>query len=331
MPNYADSGQQTRRVGRFLGIYTSGFAAFVILITILEQIGMPANWIGYVFILVPLFVYAGIGILTRTIKVPEFYVAGRRLSALQNGMASAGEWISGGIFLSLAGSLFMLGYDGLAFILGLTGGYALIAILIAPFLRKYGAFTLPDFFAARYGGHPARLIGVTILVACSFFLIVAQIRAAGLITERFLDIPYNFAVLLALASILISSVLGGMRAVTWTLVAQYIVLMIAYIIPVLILSVQETSLPAPQIMYGQALEQIGSIEANLLQTEQTGIDTLRSYLQPFVHMSPLNFFALVFCFMLGTAGLPHILTRYFTTASVRDARVSVGWSLVFIM
>lgn len=331
MANYVDNSQPTRSIGRFLGIYTSGFAAFVILITILEQIGMPTNWIGYTFILAPLFVYAGIGILTRTIKIPEFYVAGRRISALQNGLAAGGEWISGAIFMSLAGSLFMLGYDGLAFILGLTGGYALIAILIAPFLRKFGAFTLPDFFAARYGDHLPRLIGVIILAVCSFFLIVAQIRAAGLIIERFLDVSYDFGVLLALTSILVCSVLGGMRAVTWTLVAQYIVLMIAYLVPILVLSVQETSLPVPQIMYGQALEQIRTIELNMLQTEQSGMETFLPYLQPFAHLSPLNFFALIFCFMLGTAGLPHILTRYFTTSSVRDSRVSVGWSLIFIM
>ncbi len=331
MANYSDKSQTTRHTGRLLGIYASGFAAFVILMAILEQIGMSAKWIGFVFILTPLAVYAGIGILTRTLKIHEFYVAGRRITALRTGMASAGDWITGATFLSLAGSLFMLGYDGLAFILGLTGGYVLIAVFIAPFLRKYGAFTLPDFFAARYGGFPARLVGVGILASCSFILVVAQIRGAGLVAERFLDIPYNWGVILALVSVLICSMLGGMRAVTWTLIAQYIVLMVAYIIPILVLSVQFTSLPVPQIMYGQALEQIQSIEQNMIDTGLAGAASFQPYLQPFTHMSPLNFVALVFCFMLGTAGLPHILTRYFTTTSVRETRLSVGWSLVFVM
>ena len=331
MANYSDSRQPARHIGRTLGIYTSGFTAFVILITILEQIGMQSNWIGYVFILIPLLVYAGIGIMTRTMKVPEFYVAGRRIPALQNGMAAASDGISGAFFLSLAGSLYALGYDGLALILGLSGGYVLIAILIAPYLRKYGAFTLPDFFAARFGGHLARIMGIVILVTCSFVLVVAQIRAASLVAERFLDISYNSGVILALVSILVCATLGGMRAVTWTLVAQFLVLMIAYLIPILVLSMQETSLPVPQLMYGQALEQIAAIEQNMVQKGLLGADSFLQYLQPFSHMTPANFFALAFCIMLGTSALPHILTRFFTTTSVRDTRQSVGWSLFFVM
>jgi cation/acetate symporter len=224
----------------------------------------------------------------------------------------------------MAGTLYLLGYDGLAFVLGWTGGYVLVAILVAPFLRKFGAYTVPDFLSARYGGNFARLIGVVVLFSCSFTYVVAQIYATGIISARFLGLDFNVAVYVGLAGILVCSMLGGMRAVTWTQVAQYIVLIIAYLIPAIWMSTVKTGVPIPQIMQGEALANITALE--------TAQGIAVNHITPFAHggYNSLNFFLLVLCLMVGTASLPHVLMRYFTTPSVREARVSVAWSLLFI-
>ena len=323
-------GDFISNLGKIYGIYTGGFFAFVILLAILEQVGVPDNVIGYLFVGFTLVIYAGIGILSRTMQVSEYYVAGRRVPAVYNGMATGADWMSGASFLAMAGTLYALGYDGLAFVLGWTGGYVLVAVLIAPYLRKFGAYTVPDFLAARYGGNLARFIGIIVLLAASFVYVVAQIRGTGLIAERFLGIPYNYAVFLGLAGILLCSMLGGMRAVTWTQVAQYIVLIIAYLIPAIWMSVKQYGVPIPQIMYGQALQDIAALEAT-----KEGLAGVKSHLAPFAgngfwSKESFNFFALILCLMVGTASLPHVLMRFFTTPSVREARKSVGWSLFFI-
>ncbi len=312
-------------LGKIYGIYTGGFLAFVIFLGVLEQLGVPERIIGFLFVGLTLAVYAGIGILSRTMQVSEYYVAGRQVPAFYNGMATAADWMSGASFLAMAGTLYLLGYDGMAFVVGWTGGYVLVAVLIAPFLRKFGAYTVPDFLAARFGGNAARFIGIIVLLAASFVYVVAQIRGTGLIAERFLNIPYNIGVFVGLAGILLCSMLGGMRAVTWTQVAQYIVLIIAYLVPVVIMSYKFTGVPVPQIMYGQALEQIAHLE----QTKEA-LQGVKPHLQPFHTYDPFNFFALIFCLMVGTASLPHVLMRFFTTPSVRQARYSVGWALFFI-
>ncbi len=317
-------------LGKIYGIYTGGFFGFVILLAILEQVGVPNRIIGYLFIGFTLVVYAGIGVLSRTMQVSEFYVAGRRVPAFYNGMATGADWISGASFLAMAGTLYLLGYDGLAFVLGWTGGYVLVAVLTAPYLRKFGAYTVPDFLAARFGGNLARFIGVIVLLAASFTYVVAQIRGTGLIAERFLGIPYDYAVYFGLAGILLCSMLGGMRAVTWTQVAQYIVLIIAYLIPVIWMSVKQYGVPIPQLMYGQALQDIAALE-----TSKEALAGAKLHLVPFGgngfwSSESFNFFALIFCLMAGTASLPHVLMRFFTAPSVRDARKSVGWSLLFI-
>jgi cation/acetate symporter len=316
-------------LGKIYGIYTGGFAAFVILLAILEQVGVPNQVIGYLFVFFTLLVYAGIGVLSRTMQVSEYYVAGRRVPAFYNGMATAADWMSGASFVGMAGTLYMLGYDGLAFVLGWTGGYVLVAVLVAPYLRKFGAYTVPDFLAARFGGHFARFLGILVLFACSFTYVTAQIYATGIIASRFLGMPFEAAVFVGLLGILLCSMLGGMRAVTWTQVAQYIVLIIAYLVPVVILSAQRYGVPLPQLMYGQALQEITQLEREL-QAQGLAPADLKPYLQPFTTYNPLNYFGLILCLMVGTASLPHILMRYFTTPSVRDARKSVGWSLLFI-
>jgi cation/acetate symporter len=330
MATQSSGGDFTDNLGKVYGLYTGGFAAFVILLAILEQLGLPNQIIGYLFVFFTLAVYAGIGVLSRTMQVSEYYVAGRRVPAFYNGMATAADWMSGASFVGMAGTLFLLGYDGLAFVLGWTGGYVLVATLVAPYLRKFGAYTVPDFLSARFGGNFARFLGIVVLFCCSFTYVVAQIYATGIIASRFIGMSFEVAVFVGLLGILLCSLLGGMRAVTWTQVAQYIVLIIAYLIPVVWLSAERYGIPIPQLTYGQAIQEIDALEQQMLQNGLATAANLKPHIEPFLNYSPLNFFGLIFCLMVGTASLPHILMRYFTTPSVRDARKSVAWSLLFI-
>ena len=320
----AGGGDFISNLGRVYTIYTGGFIAFIILMAILSALGVPNVVIGYFFVGFTIVIYAAIGIMSRTMQVGEYYVAGRRVPAIFNGMATGADWMSGASFVGMAGTLYALGYDGLAYVVGWTGGYVLVAILVAPYLRKFGAYTVPDFLSARYGGNLARFLGVIVLMTCSFTYVVAQIYATGIISARFIGLDFNIAVYVGLAGILVCSMLGGMRAVTWTQVAQYIVLIIAYLIPAIWMSTVKTGVPLPQIMYGQALQGISALEA------AQGIAV--QHLTPFVHggFNAPNYFLLILCLMVGTASLPHVLMRYFTTPSVREARNSVAWSLLFI-
>ena len=316
-------------LGKIYAIYTGGFVGFVILLGILEWIGLSNIWIGYLFMFLTIGVYALIGWLSRTAQVSEYYVAGRVVPAFYNGMATGSDWMSAASFISMAGGLYVAGYDGLAFVLGWTGGYVLVAILLAPYLRKFGQYTVPDFLGTRYGGNLPRFIGILVLLAASFTYVVAQVNGVGLIASRYLQLDFQVACFVGLLGILVCSMLGGMRAVTWTQVAQYIILIVAYLVPVVILSAQVTGVPIPELMYGQVLQKIQALEPTL------GI--VKSHVTPFVNAkgeydfyAALNFFALIFCLMIGTASLPHILMRYFTTPNVKQARQSVGWSLFFI-
>ncbi|MET3890177.1 cation/acetate symporter [Bosea sp. OAE506] len=314
----------TSNLGRIYGIYTGGFVAFVVFIGVLERAGVPNHILGYLFVAFTIGVYAAIGIMSRTMQVDEYYVAGRKVPSFYNGMATAADWMSAASFIGMAGTLYLLGYDGLAFILGWTGGYVLVATLIAPYLRKFGCYTVPDFLAFRFGGNAARIAGIVVLMSCSFTYVVAQIVGTGLIGARLLGMSFELAVFVGLVGILVCSMLGGMRAVTWTQVAQYIVLIIAYLVPVVILSTQKFGIPIPQLTYGTVLSEIQAKEAAL------GVSAAASHVVPFARYDPLNFFALVLCLMVGTASLPHVLMRYFTTPSVREARSSVAWTLLFI-
>ncbi|MDX2103983.1 MAG: sodium:solute symporter family protein [Alphaproteobacteria bacterium] len=316
-------------LGKVYTYYTGGFAAFVVLIAILEQLGMPSRWLGYLYMAATIGVYAFIGIVSRTGEMSEYYVAGRKVPAFYNGMATAADWMSAASFIGMAGSFYLLGYNGLAFALGWTGGFVLVAVLMAPFLRKFGQYTVPDFLGARFGGNVARLIGVVVLITASFVYVVAQIVGVGIIASRFLGMAFEIAVFVGLVGILVCSMMGGMKAVTWTQVAQYIILIIAYLIPVTLLSAKFFGVPIPQLMYGFALERIEGFEKTL--------GVAQSYVAPFINArgqfdmtQAMNFFFLVFCLMLGTASLPHVLMRFFTTPSVREARTSVAWTLIFV-
>jgi cation/acetate symporter len=317
-------------LGKIYGYYAGGFLAFVVFLGILEQIGVPNRILGYLFVFFTIAVYAVIGVLSRTAQVSEYYVAGRRVPAIYNGMATGADWMSAASFVGMAGTLFLLGYDGLAWVLGWTGGYVLVSVLVGPYLRKFGAYTVPDFMAYRFGGNFARFIGVIVLFSASFTYVTAQIYGTGIIASRFLGMSFEIAVFVGLLGILLCSMLGGMRAVTWTQIAQYIVLIVAYLTPIIILSTKNYGIPIPQLTYGAAIADITAREGQMLKDGLATVANLKPHIAPFYTYSPLNFFGIIFCMMVGTASLPHILMRYFTTPSVREARQSVAWSLFFI-
>ena len=355
-------------------------------------------------------------------------MAGRRVPAMYNGMATGADWMSAASFIGLGGTLYLTGYGGLAFIMGWTGGYCLVALFLAPYLRKFGQFTVPDFLGDRYGGNLPRLLGIVAAILCSFTYVVAQISGVGLITSHLTGVQFELGIFLGLGGILVCSFLGGMRAVTWTQVAQYFILIVAYMIPVVWLSVKQTGIPVPQVIYGYQLEKVTALENKLLVDPgelavrqvfaERSAELARAAQGPggsagcaaaggqaaarataggwrvrrrhrhcrgreglvrlagrsagrdrpldpgqggrrcqgraaqrhgaawrsrspatrmaspaqreAYDMARRNFLALIFCLMVGTAALPHILMRYYTVPSVKEARESVGWSMLFI-
>jgi cation/acetate symporter len=364
---------------KIFGFYTVGFLGVTILIGIGEAIGLFSNqMIGWIFMALSLAIYVVIGVLTRTSNPDQYYVAGRGVPAVFNGMATGSDWMSAASFISMGGALSAQGFAGLAYVMGWTGGYLLLAVFLGPYLRQFGAYTIPDFLGARFGGNFARIIGVIGAIACSFTYLIAQVTGVGLIVSRFIGLDFNVGVFVGLLGVLFCSVLGGMKSVTWTQVAQYIILIISYLVPVVYLSWVVFSLPLPQLTYGQLLQQNNTralqITADAKEKEtralwqkeadeanakikagglpESEVEKLRAqattaarqavapaasetskfgrYLTVPSGVGMWNFLALTFCLMVGTAGLPHILTRYYTTPSVRQARTSVAWSLFFI-
>ncbi len=320
------------------GLYTGGFVVFILLMAVFEQMGMTADTIGILFVAFTVLIYAAIGWLSRTMQVDAYYVAGRQVPSVFNGMATAADWMSGASFVAMAGGIYFGGHGYLAFVVGWTGGYVLVASLLAPYLRKFGCYTVPDFIGTRYGGNLARFLAVVVLVVTSFTYVTAQINATGTIAARALQIPFEVGVWFGLLGILLCSMLGGMRAVTWTQVAQYIVLIIAYLVPVFWMSNKQGFGLVPQLVYGDAVMRITELEAvyglGTLPAVEGAAGGLRALSVPHVAagtgLAAWKFVTLVLCMMAGTASLPHILMRYFTTPTVRAARNSVAWSLFFI-
>ena len=332
-------GDFIENLPKIYGTYTGGFVVFILLMAILEQMGVTADTIGILFVAFTVFIYAAIGWLSRTMEVGAYYVAGRQVPTVFNGMATAADWMSGASFVAMAGGIYFGGYGYLAFVVGWTGGYVLVASLMAPYLRKFGCYTVPDFIGTRYGGNVARFCAVVILVVASFTYVTAQINATGTIASRALQIPFEVGVWFGLLGILLCSMLGGMRAVTWTQVAQYIVLIVAYLVPVIWMSNKQGFGLIPQLVYGDAVMRITELEQmhglGTLEAVSGAKAGLKALTVPFVSASSdaltsWKFVTLVLCMMAGTASLPHILMRYFTTPSVRAARQSVAWSLFFI-
>ena len=328
---------------KIYGTYTGGFLVFCLLMALLEANGVSAKTIGVLFLVFTIGIYALIGVLSRTMQADAYYVAGRQVPTVFNGMATAADWMSGASFVAMAGGIFYGGYTYMAFLVGWTGGYVLVSSLLAPYLRKFGCYTVPDFIGTRYGGNLVRACAVLVLVLASFTYVTAQINATGTIASRFLGIPFELGVWVGLISILLCSMLGGMRAVTWTQVAQYIVLIIAYLLPIFWLSNKFGFGFFPQFMLGDEVSRLAELEAQYGLVKNSAAD-LKSAGVPgglksisVSHagvaeggMAAWKFISLAICMMVGTASLPHILMRYFTTPSVKSARRSVAWSLFFI-
>ena len=428
-PEYA---AYKRRLYRILAAYIAGLLTFLLLLAWAERQGLSRFWLGPIFMFSTVMVYAAIGIYGRTTDPEEYYVAGRRIPPMFNGMAAAADWMSAASFISLAGGLYLQGFGGteaqpggLAYVLGWTGGFCLVALLIAPHLRKLNLYTVPDYFSVRFGGRWPRVIAAFSAVVCSFTYVVAQIYGIGLIASRLTGVQFEIGILLGLGGVLLCSFLGGMKAITWTQVAQYIILLLAFLSPVSWLAYKQLGNPAAPLVYGTQLQKIAELEKKLaddpaekevaaiylkrgheyearlqdiegaLQRERSaaqahiralkaqGADSAlvvrasrelaalprdvasarelwtRAMHESYERSKPLgglpphsqafagdphgtpaqqeafntsrrNFLALMFCLMVGTAGLPHLLTRYYTTPTVAEARSSVAWSLFFI-
>ncbi|HSQ72902.1 MAG TPA: VC_2705 family sodium/solute symporter [Rubrivivax sp.] len=428
------AGSFSAMLARRYALFLLAFCALIALMAVAERLGLPRAWIGATFLVVTVAVYAGIGFRCRTSSAVEYFVAGRRVPAVFNGLATAADWMSAASFIGTAGVLYLQGYAGLAYILGWTGGYCLLALLLAPYLRRFGEYTVPDFLGARYGGQLPRLIGAGAAIAVSFVYVVVQIYGVGLITSHLTGFGFELGVFVGLGGVLVCSFLGGMRAVTWTQVAQYLVLMVAFLLPLTWLSVNQTGSWLPMLTYGTQLERVTQLERELAadpaeqevmsllaqraataerklldvraamlddelrqqqriaalraenaplariqraerelaQRPRTEAQARRLYQRerelalaraerlagmppqalPFAMGGPahaaagdaaraederrrfdaarMNFIALVLCLMMGTAAMPHVLTRYYTTPSVSQARRSVAWSLLFI-
>ena len=422
----------TRRIHWRFGLFVLMFLLFLLALGVAEQAGLRRVWVGAIFLFATVFLYALVGIYGRTSKASEYYVAGRRIPAMYNGMAVAADWMSAASFISMAGGLYLQGFSGsgsqpggLAYVLGWTGGFCLVGLLVAPRLREMNLYTVPDFFRVRFGGRWPRIIAAWAAVLCSFTYVVAQIYGVGLITSRLTGVQFEIGILLGLGGVLVCSFLGGMRAVTWTQVTQYVVLILAFLIPVSWLAYKQLGNPFAPAIYGQQLSKIAELERKLIASESEQ-EVIREYakrstdyarklenvpvalelerkvrkeeirklseshadesllvasrrelaalprdeesarelwrramLENMARAQPLggmpththpyagdpkgsqndqdlfgvsrrNFLALMFCLMIGTAGMPHLLTRFYTTRSVAETRNSVTWSLFFI-
>jgi cation/acetate symporter len=417
------------KLTRILVQYVVGLCVVLGILAWAEQHGVSRQWLGPFFLFASVMVYAAIGIHGRTTDAEEYYVAGRRIPPFFNGIATAADWMSAASFISLAGGLYLQGFSGtatqpggLAYVLGWTGGFCLVALLVVPYLRGLGLYTVPDYFELRYGGRWPRVLAALAAILCSFTYVVAQIYGIGLIASRLTGVQFEIGILLGLGGVLLCSFLGGMRAITWTQVAQYVILLLAFLIPVSWLAYKQLGNPLAPLVYGEQLHKIGQLEQQLIDSPaekevqaefrrraqeyatwladiETALKRERALAQERVRLlkaqdadsarivaatrelaalprdvasarelwtramndalerskplggmprhaqafapdpsgpeqvsefSRANFLALVFCLMVGTAGLPHLLTRFYTTPTVAEARYSVAWALFFI-
>jgi cation/acetate symporter len=271
--------------------------------------------------------YIGVAILSRARSTKDFYVAGAGVSPLANGMATAADWMSAASFISMAGIISFRGYDGSVYLMGWTGGYVLLALLLAPYLRKYGAFTVPDFVGDRYYSQTARMVAVVCAIFVSFTYVAGQMRGVGIVFGRFLEVPIEIGVVIGMGIVFFYAVLGGMKGITYTQVAQYCVLIFAYMVPAIFLSLMMTGNVVPQLGFGGVEQSSGQLlleRLNALHAE-LGFAPYTSGSK-----SRIDVFFITAALMVGTAGLPHVIIRFYTVPRVRDARISAGWALLFI-
>ncbi len=289
---------------------------------------MDTQTLIYLFVGASFALYIGIALWARAGSTKEFYVAGGGVSPVVNGMATAADWMSAASFLSMAGLIAFMGYDGSVYLMGWTGGYVMLALLLAPYLRKFGQFTVPDFIGTRYYSKAARVVAVICLIFISFTYIAGQMRGVGIVFSRFLDVPINLGVIIGMGIVFVYSVLGGMKGITYTQVAQYCVLIFAYMVPAFFISFQMTGNPIPQLGLGSTvndgsgmyvLQKLDLVLTDLGFTEYTSGSK-----------SMIDVFCITMALMVGTAGLPHVIVRFFTVPKASDARKSAGWALIFI-
>lgn len=285
------------------------------------------NW-TYIIVGITFALYISIAIWTRAGSTKEFYVAGGGVSPLANGMATAADWMSAASFISMAGIISFAGYDGAVYLMGWTGGYVLLALLLAPYLRKFGKFTVPDFIGDRYYSNTARLVGVICALLVSFTYVAGQMRGVGLVFSRFLEVDINTGVIIGMLIVLFYAVLGGMKGITYTQVAQYCVLIFAFMVPAIFISIQMTGHPIPQLGFGSTLAD-GS--GTYLLDKLDGLSTDLGFAEYTAgSKSMIDVFAITLALMVGTAGLPHVIVRFFTVKRVKDARKSAGLALLLI-
>lgn len=288
---------------------------------------MDAQFWTYLLVGLTFTLYIGIAIWSRAQSTKEFYVAGGGIHPILNGMATAADWMSAASFISMAGIISFLGYGGSQYLMGWTGGYVLLALCLAPYLRKFGKFTVPDFIGERYYSQNARTIALICAIFVSFTYVVGQMKGVGVAFSRFLEIPYDLGVIIGIGIVFFYAVLGGMKGITYTQVAQYCVLIFAFTVPAIFISLQATGNPIPQIGFGSKtldgvylLEKLNQLSVDLGFEKYTEIN----------RTTLINVFFITAALMFGTAGLPHVIVRFFTVPKVRDARISAGWALLFI-
>ena len=291
-----------------------------------EGIGVQ-NW-TYILVGITFSVYIGIAIWSRASSTKEFYVAGGGVSPIANGMATAADWMSAASFISMAGIISFSGYDGSVYLMGWTGGYVLLALLLAPYLRKFGKFTVPDFIGDRYYSNTARFVAVVCALLVSFTYVAGQMRGVGLVFSRFLEVDINTGVIIGMIIVLFYAVLGGMKGITYTQVAQYCVLIFAFMVPAIFISIQMTGNPIPQLGFGgELVDEPGIYLLDKLDGLSTDLG-FAEYTEG--SKSLIDVFAITFALMVGTAGLPHVIVRFFTVKLVKDARKSAGIALLLI-
>ena len=282
----------------------------------------------YIIVGITFAIYIGIAIWTRAGSTKEFYVAGGGVSPMANGMATAADWMSAASFISMAGIISFAGYDGAVYLMGWTGGYVLLALLLAPYLRKFGKFTVPDFIGDRYYSKTARSVAVFCALIVSFTYVAGQMRGVGVVFSRFLEVEINTGVIIGMVIVLFYAVLGGMKGITYTQVAQYCVLIFAFMVPAIFISIQMTGNPIPQLGMGSTV----AGEDVYLLDKLNGLSTELGFAEyTDGSKSMLDVFAITLALMVGTAGLPHVIVRFFTVKNVKDARKSAGLALVFIV
>jgi len=301
----------------------------VMINSILLAESLPVQTWTYILVGITFTLYIGIAIWARAGSTKEFYVAGGGVSPLANGMATAADWMSAASFISMAGIISFAGYDGAVYLMGWTGGYVLLALLLAPYLRKFGKFTVPDFIGDRYYSNTARLVGVICALLVSFTYVAGQMRGVGLVFSRFLEVDINTGVVIGMLIVLFYAVLGGMKGITYTQVAQYCVLIFAFMVPAIFISIQMTGNPIPQLGFGSELAD-GS--GTFLLDKLDGLSTDLGFAEYTEGTKSLvDVFAITLALMVGTAGLPHVIVRFFTVKRVKDARKSAGIALFLIV